>query len=227
MKKIILIIINVILISCTKNLVDKEIIENRQVIIKLIDPYYYNTYCYHIFFENIADYKKSFGINNLNKDNLLTVLIYPGIYNIYAYGLNVKSTVSKNVFSYSVKKAEELFDQINIIEMNMNILTPKIESVYDMQLNAYRLNVSMQDISEIFSLSSFSIKQGTEDYKKIYLDYNSSSCCYTANIEIIQNGSWFANISYYLKNKYDEKICEEDNIHISTSYFSDIYLGEY
>jgi hypothetical protein len=227
MKKLFLITVIVLIFSCTKILVDQENIDYIRLKISINDQYYYNIFCYHIYFENIQDHSRSFGINNLDKNNFMTVIIYPGKYNIYTYGLTIKSSVSKNVYSYSIKKNIDLFDQINTIEINMDILKPKINLEYSKEENVYNLIISMQDISEIFSLSSFSLKQGSDSYKKIYLDYNASLFCYISNIDIIQNGSWYANISFYLKNKYDEKLCEQDNIQISTSYFNDIFLGEY
>jgi hypothetical protein len=47
-------------------------------------------------------------------------------------------------------------------------------------------------------------------------------------LTLYQNGDWYLNISYAVKaGAIDENCLANDNLKISTSYFSNIYLGNY
>jgi hypothetical protein len=227
MKKMLLLIMLVISVSCTKILIDEEEISKIPVLIRLNDDYNNETAVYHILFENINNDKKSFGINLPKENTELQTKVFPGNYNIYVYGLAVKTAASKKVLSYSINKNFEIIPDNKNFEVKLVKLLPDIRLEFDPDLIEYDISVNMTGIFEIFSLSSLSIKQGTDRYRSVKFIYDPDSSSYTAKMQLIQNGIFYANIGYMLKSKIDEKALELDNIYISTSLFSDIYLGEF
>ncbi len=84
----------------------------------------------------------------------------------------------------------------------------------------------MNELGGIFSISSLSLKQGNDRFRS--LDIQKENNFYFTEVPLIENGDWFMNISYLL---YDSKkrsdVLIKDNISISTSYFKDIFLGEF
>ena len=62
--------------------------------------------------------------------------------------------------------------------------------------------------------------------KSYDFNYLSDDKKYAIVVPNIQ-GDWTANISYSLKSRVDNEVLKNDNISISTSYFSDIFLGKW
>lgn len=155
--------------------------------------------------------------------------LFPGIYNIYAYGLVEKTETSKKVYSYSIKKNLECFENSkNDILLDFTILTPSAEIIIEDPIDTPILKVYIEGISDIFSLSSLSVKQGSDRVRSVDFERHDDTMTYTAPVPIYENGDWYMNISYSLKSsKKDEDALDADDIYISTSYFKDIFLGEF
>ena len=178
---------------------------------------------WHIYFRNISDKSRSCSINAFDKNEEYSTALFPGRYNIYAYGLIEKTATTKNVFSYSNMLDYECFNNEKI-QINLDELIPEFEVVTDDQ--PY-IKIDMRKLKESFSLSSISLKQGSDRSRS--LDFNRSDNNYCiAPFSLVENGDWFLNISYSLKDsKCDDDKLEKDEIKISTSYFSNLYLGEF
>lgn len=111
------------------------------------------------------------------------------------------------------------------MNVSLNTLVPAAKVVNEN--NQIKLIVNMDGLNDIFSLSSLSLKQGTDKLRSIDFSYDEINNCYCSTVAFYQNGSWFLNISYEVKaSAIEENSLENDNIKISTSYFQNIYLGE-
>lgn len=186
-------------VSCTKILIDEEKISEIPVLIRLNDDYYFEISYYHLYFENKINDKKSYGINLSKENNTVKIDLFPGLYNIYVYGLADKTSTSKKVFSYSINKEIKIFPNNKIINISLIKLLPDIKLEFDRLNNFYNIFVNVREISDIFSLSSLSIKQGNARYKSIDFIFDYDSMNYKAEISVNENGSWYANIAYSLK----------------------------
>jgi hypothetical protein len=181
--------------------------------------------CYHIFFQNVNDKTKNFGLNKFDKNDFETD-VFPGIYNIYLYGLVDKTDTTKKVSTYlSLKNVSLKNKDKSIISLKPMILEPKF--FLEPAENKYILKVDLTGIYEMFYVSSISVKQGQDKVKSIDFFSDSVNENYYCEITYYQTGIWYANISLGLKNKIDEKELNKDCLSISTNYFSNIYLGEY
>jgi hypothetical protein len=208
------------LLSCSESLEINEKIEPVNIRIKIIPDSQENLF--HIFFQNIKNRNLSFGINTIEINDISTN-IKPGIYNIYIYGFNDKTETSKKVYSYCILRNNEEFNDDQIMGV-MKVLTP--DSNIDIN-KTYKIMIYMNDIYDIFSVSSLSLKLGEDKLKSIEFNYNETQKYYFSNELNYISGKWYMNISYLLKSKIDENAIKKDNITISTSYFSNIYLGEF
>jgi hypothetical protein len=179
---------------------------------------------FHIYFQNQNDKKHSIGFDYFDLSVSPDFSIFPGIYNIYIYGLNDKSSTTEKIYSYKIIRSVEIFSSKEIVVEPVK-LNPefKIEKTTD---STYKIYIMMNDLYEIFSLSSFSLKQGQEKLKSMDIDYSTDKQCYISYVPNIY-GSWYGNFSYSLRSKIDDEILKHDGITISTSYFSNIYMGDF
>ena len=175
--------------------------------------------------KHIKEKTKSVAINYFDLSDDISISIFPGIYNLYSYGLVAKTETSKKVYSYGFINNLECFNNGNIV-LKYNVLYPEAEVQYIESENKVILKINMNDLSGIFSVSSISLKQGSDRVRSLsFYKYNEN---YIADVPLYENGEWYMNISYsLLSSKKDNDILDKDNIYISTSYFSDIYLGEF
>ncbi len=227
MKKLFLLfIIFVIILSCQESSIIKENekIKNKNIILTIYDNSK-NIILYHVYFKNINDSKESFAVNNFDLTDDIKTSLFPGIYNLYIYGLIDKDENSKMVFSYSIINNLEIYENKNI-KLDLTQLDPDVLVEYDNIKNKVYLKIYMNELGGIFSISSLSLKQGNDRFRS--LDIQKENNFYFTEVPLIENGDWFMNISYLL---YDSKkrsdVLIKDNISISTSYFKDIFLGEF
>ena len=149
--------------------------------------------------------------------------MFPGNYNIYCYGLTDKTTSSKKVYSLKMLKNISIFNKKEFIIIP-DILSPSVE--INKSDEGYKIFIIMNDLYDVMSLSSFSIKQGDAKLKSYDFSYSSEDKQYSIVVPDIQ-GDWSANISYSIKSRIDSDLLKNDGISISTSYFSNIFLGTY
>ena len=224
--KRILLLFSIFLLGCFTVEHEQLFVEYEDFFIT-IDDNSDDIFGYHIYFENQKDRYKSYGINQYEYNVKIKVSLFPGIYNIYTYGLVEKTSSSKKVYSFNTKKGVECFvnSERNIL-IKPCVLIPQadiLENFIDLPI----LKVYMSELIDIFSLSSLSVKQGTDRVRSVTYEYDENDITYNANVSLYENGDWYMNISYLLKSKKDSNILEQDNIYISTSYFKNIFLGEY
>lgn len=225
MKNYTLFILIAFIISCQSTIYEKPKIDNIDLSIDLKEEdLTQSILLYHLYFENHNNKDESIGVNYHESGNNLKVSLFPGVYNIYAYGLIEKTNTSKKVYSFSIEKNIKCFDNSDIL-INLKTLAPQAEIVIIENLPV--LKVNMNDLYEIFYLSSLSIKQGGDRVRSLDYSFNNNDKSYIANVPLYENGDWYFNISYCLKSKIDKDILNKDNVDISTSYFSSIYLGNY
>lgn len=212
------------IISCTQSINIKEKITRKKIKLEIMDNFEKNQY-YHFYFENINDKSNSSGLVKENNENIHEIVIelFPGIYNIYCYGLAEKTGKTKKVFSFQTLTEIEIFR-----EKEFKIKTRKLYPEFDLHINedsnSVKLLINMQELNNFFSVSTISIKQGSNRNKTVNYSYNKIEKKYEAIISIEKTGDWYLNISYSLKSKKDKRCLKNNNIKISTNYFKDIYL---
>jgi len=224
MKKLIICIFIILSIMSCSNIINQD---------EKIIPSQYNFFvdttsdistC-HFFVQNVSNRNKNFGLNLFENKNFMLDL-FPGKYNFYFYDLIYKTDTTKKVYSYSAIK--DVFVEIGkkrTIVINPIILQPNL-SIKN-ENSYYTVLVNLNDIYEMFSVSSISIKQGTDKYRSINCYANEKDSNYCGEVPFFQSGSWYANISFAIKSKNDETVLSQDNLNISTSNFSNIYLGDF
>lgn len=227
MRKTIIFVLILIIISCQQEpsiIKKEESIKNIKLSLSINDDSE-DIQVYHIYLKHISDKTKSFAVNCFDLTNDLNISLFPGVYNFYSYGLVDKTETSKNVFSYSIIENIKLFEN-NDIKLYFNILNPDVKIEYDEVNNKVYLKVFINELFGIFTVSSISLKQGIDRVRS--LDFNKLDNIYLAEVPLYENGEWFLNISFsLLSSKKDNIILDKDNIYISTSYFKDIFLGEF
>ncbi len=211
------------LFSCDSEVKKELVIKPFDVSLKLRDFPEQRSDVYHVFLKNV-DTNDSSGTDIFMPDNRIAIRLYPGVYNIYCYGLVDKTQTSKKVFSYRILKNIGIYESQ---ELNIDLSTLVPDFSISGQTQGYLLKVFMNEIYDIFSVSSLSVKQGTGRAVSIDYQLDKENLFYYSPIELIKSGSWFMNISYSLKSKVDDKVLKRDNINISTSNFTDIYLGDF
>lgn len=226
-KKIFIFFILALIISCQQ---DPVIVKEEETIKKVdlslsINNQSEDIEVYHIYLKNISDNARSYAVNNFDLTNDLNISLFPGVYSLYSYGLIDKTETSKKVFSYSIIENIEFF-QNKKIKLSFKILNPDVLIEYDYINDKVFLKVFMNDLYGFFTVSSISIKQGSDRVRS--LDFIKLDNIYLAEVPLYENGEWFLNISYsLLSSKINKSILDNDNIYLSTSYFKDILLGEF
>ena len=112
LKNLSVILLTIIIFSCTENIFKEEKIDDVEINLKIDEGYQDKLNIYHIYFYNRNNKKERFGINLFN-DNNISLSIFPGIYDIYIYGLNEKNEDSLKVFSYYIINGIECFGSIS------------------------------------------------------------------------------------------------------------------
>ncbi len=227
MKKIFIFFVLIIIITCQQEptIIKKEVSINDINLSLSISEQSEEIQLYHIYLKHISDNKKSFAINCFDLTADLNISLFPGVYNLYSYGLVNKTETTKKVFSYSNIEKIKLFEDKKT-ELFFKILTPDVLIEYDNINNKVVLKVFMNELYSIFTVSSISIKQGIDRVRS--LDFIKQDNIYLAEVPLFENGEWFLNISYsLLSSKKNKSILDKDSIKISTSYFSNIFLGEF
>ena len=226
MKKLFILFLIIFIICCQNEPIikEKESIDNVNISLSIEDESN-DIEIYHIYLRHITDKSKSNAINCFDLSNDTSLSLFPGIYNFYLYGLIAKTEKSKQVFSYGILNNIECFNNKNF-SIKFKKLYPDVEIQNIESENKVFLKINMNELSGIFSLSSVSIKQGSDRVRS--LKFNKENNYYVAEVPLYENGEWFMNISYLLlSSKKDDKILDKDNIYISTSYFKNIYLGDF
>lgn len=227
MKNIICFILLFCLFSCINIIKSSEDIKNAEIKVGLFDLTD-DAVLYHIYFKNIYNKKKSTGYNIFDISSDISFYIYPGVYNIYTYGLFEKTSTSLKVLNYDIRKNIDIFNDSNKnIQVEMKLLTTSYDVEYDSKSENAILKIHMNEIYDIFSLSSISVRQGEDRVRSLSYYFDERDLSYIVDVPLYENGDWFMNISYKLKSKIDDDLLDGSDIYISTSYFKDIYLGEY
>lgn len=224
MKKFFILFIIIIIFSCSSESIikEKEKIDNVSLSLSL-DDQSSNIEVYHIYLKHVSDKTKSIAVDYFDLSDDISLSVFPGMYNLYSYGLVTKTETSKQVYSYSILNNIGCFSDKNI-NIKFDKLSP--DAVIQTIEDKFFLKINMNELSEIFSLSSLSLKQGNDRYRS--LTFHKENNYYIAEVPFYENGKWYMNISYLLlSSKKNDETLEKDNIYISTSHFSDIYLGEY
>jgi hypothetical protein len=177
----------------------------------------------HIYFQNLKNKKDSFGKNIFDLTDDFAVNLFPGRYDIYFYGLDAKTSTTMKVYSTCMKKNIEIFSY-GEISMIPEVLSPEVETKKTSE--NWNVSIMMNELYDILSLSAFSLKQGSEKLKSFDYEYDEFGKKYFSSVPDIK-GSWYMNVSYSIKSKIDEEVLKKDNINISTSYFSNLNLGEF
>jgi|GEM_PF-3538410 len=212
-------------LCCDETIMNKENINDVTIVLSFSEEYVNDIVIYHVYFYNNQDKSKSKGFNIAEINKEFKTNIFPGIYDIYVYGLVEKTESSLKVFSYDYSLKLKCFNDIQNLKINLKELIPDFKLNTDLVIPM--IKISMSGISDLFSLSSLSIKQGSDRVRSLDLIYDKDKNIYTAEIPVYDNGLWLMNISYSLKSKINKSALSNDNLYISTSYFKDIYLGEY
>ncbi|MCG8570304.1 MAG: hypothetical protein MJB14_09205 [Spirochaetes bacterium] len=223
MKKICIFIL-FILFSCQQRMVISEQINpvTIQLATKTIDQ----EELIHYYFKNLENNDYSTGILiNPNAAAQQEVILYPGPYAIYVYGLITKDQSVMQVYSYTYQK-KLLLQQNEKLSFHCKLLYPQFSSCLIEKANQVNILIYFNDISDLFSLSSVSIQQGegrktSYDFEKI----DDQTVFLTVPVE--ENGKWLMNNSLAIKSKWSKEIFLETNLNLSTSYFSNLYLGTF
>ncbi|HOJ64215.1 MAG TPA: hypothetical protein PLE45_07315 [Spirochaetota bacterium] len=211
-----------ILSSCSVILYDDSIIiQKKRVSLEFSQT---NFSIYHIYFEKIGDKKESKGFTIFKPDNFLVAYLFPGTYNIYLYSIVPKTDTTFCVSKYKILKNIKITEEKNIfVDDNFKDLYPSF-SIEKYDEESYLLTIDMKDCYELFSISSMSIKQGTDKTRSIDFSFDKYFLKVFAIIPFYQNGDWFMNISFSIKSKIDFGNLENNNIFLSTTYIPNIFL---
>jgi len=222
MKKILIFILFCLFLSCEENIINEnEKIEKIKVNLSItnneVNP------LYHIYVKNNSSYKKSLSYD-LTNSNELFLECERGNYNLYILSLIDKSATAK--YANKIYYSEESLFENKIITVELTEVYPETSII--IYNNLPRLIINFQKYENLFSISSLSLKQGTDKVKSLSFNYDAANKYYYADITLYQNGEWLLNTSFSVKAAaQDEKKLSDDNIILSTTAFTNITLGSF
>lgn len=217
-KQLIFFILVVLFLSCVNYINQVEKLKDCTMTVKLFDEN--NAIIYHFFLENRA-LNISYSYSFTDKESLAFV-VKEGTYDIYYFGLIKKNDTSYMVISYSYEKNMSIHNNL-ILNMNVKGFFPNYQTIKNSE-NIIELKIFVSDVIEFSYVSSISVKQGSDRYRSVNFLYDEIKKLYLSNIPIQYSGSWYMNISYTVRYRFNNSI-ENSGYKLSTSYFSDNFLG--
>lgn len=224
MKNFKFIVLIFLLISCESVINEKVTINPVNVNVKLYENLNLQSCVYHVFFKSQKYRGKSYAFNLFDINNEKSLKIFPGKYDVYSYGIIDKTENTKKVYSYKIIKNFEVYSD-KVINIELIELRPNFKVI--LEDNIYTLIIFMDKIYDIFSISSLSVKQGNDKVRSLDFHLNKNDLIYYADIPFYQNGDWLMNVSFSIKSKIDEDTLNNDQIKLSTSNFTNVFIGTY
>jgi hypothetical protein len=177
---------------------------------------------YHLFIDGgDSDY----AFNSNGDDHILECMLFPGVYDLYLYGMSQKSETTVSITSWSKQNIvishgvpADITTTLQVVDITGSLEINGKSSVH--------LAVPCQDLDSIFSLSSLSVKQGSDRVRRVEAEYDENHECWGAVIPVSRVGIWSFNISLQPCNLYDDKVIEYSGYRLSTTYIKNIPLGE-
>jgi hypothetical protein len=213
-----------LLISCESVIKEKTTINPITANIKLYENLNQQSCAYHVYFKNHEYRGESYAFNLFDIQNEKVLKILPGRYDVYSYGFIDKTENTKKVYSYKIIKNFEIYSDKDI---NIELIELQPDFKVIVEDNTYKLVIFMKNIYDIFSISSLSVKQGSDKVRSLDFQFDKNDLIYYASIPFYQSGDWFMNISFSIKSKINEDELSKDQIKISTSNFTNVYIGSY
>jgi hypothetical protein len=215
-------LISIMTASCSNEIIsEKEEITQPEISLVVNDKN--NNSLYHVYFKNSESYTKSSSVN-LNKEKKTKSTLKFGNYSVYALSFAPKTTSNyccDKFWSTTIDITES-----KTLLAEPVILKPDAEIIYEN--GEVQIIIHTERYNDIFSISSLSLKQGSDKVRSLNFIYNEKDKNYSAKITLYRNGEWYYNISFTLKaGAIDEKTLEKDGIKLSTTAFQDISLGTF